>query len=93
MYNILEELGYNNIIEFINSDEFRKYVENKILNNSSGEGKSLVSNIMTNTLKLDNNISVMYGESNLKNDIEDYLKDIIRKRKINKIINKIRNDI
>lgn len=89
MYNILEELGYNNIIEFINSDEFRKYVENKLLNKSSGEGKSLVSNIMTNTLKLDNNISVMYGESNLKNDIEDYLKDIIRKRKINKI----RNDI
>lgn len=93
MYNIIEELGYDNISKFINSDDFRKYVEKKMLNRTVGEGKLLINDIITNTLKLNNKMSIIYGVSDLNNDIEDYLKDIIRKRKIDKIINKMKNDI
>lgn len=89
MYNILRELGYNNINEFINSDDFKTYVNKKLLNKTVGDGKPMINDIFTNTLILDGKLSVMHGQSNLNNDIADYLTDEIRKRKLLKIINKI----
>lgn len=90
MYNILEELGYNDISEFINSDDFKVYLTKKLENKMVGEGKPIIANIIDNTLRLDNNFSMIHGQSTLNSDIEDYLKDVIRKRKINKIINKMK---
>lgn len=93
MYNILRELGYNNINEFINSDDFKTYVNKKLLNKTVGEGKHFINDIVTNTLRLDGKLNLMYGQSNLNNDIADYLTNEIRKRKLLKIINRINNVI
>lgn len=90
MYNILEELGYNDISKFINSEHFKTYVTIKLENKTVGEGKPLISDILNNTLMLDKKISMIHGQSTLNSDIEDYIKDVIRKRKINKIINKMK---
>lgn len=93
MYNnILHQLGYKNINEFINSDEFKTYVIKKLSNRILAE-KPLIADIITNTLRLDGKFDIMCGQSNLSNDIEDYLTDEIRKRKILKIINRINNVI
>jgi hypothetical protein len=83
--NIIQELGYNNVFELLNSKGFLKYLNNKynIQLDDTFNNSYVLKNI--------NNMSTICGKSILHINFIEYINHLIRKQKLLKITNNIKN--